>query len=219
MRMPELHRRLLADAFEVGGVFGLALMGGYAVQAHGVVSRPSQDLDFATQDPAPIEDIVEVLTAGLGKRGWRISNVSVTPRLARLLATDPVTEASCEVDLLKEVLWRPPVVMDVGPVIDIADVVATKMRALGDRGLPRDAIDVHAMSADHPMAELERLGARNAEDFDLRELRDRLEALVWVSDEEFAAYGLTDEQIAEIRHWAQDWERDLGLRLAEDYDD
>ncbi|GAA3973678.1 hypothetical protein GCM10022232_00990 [Streptomyces plumbiresistens] len=94
-----------------------------------------------------------------------------------------------------------------------------KVRALGDRGLPRDVIDVHAACRYYSVIELEQLGLRDEAEFDLVELRDRLESVVWVSDEEFAAYGLGPEEITELRQWALDWESDLGLRLAEDYDD
>ncbi|MFF0084646.1 hypothetical protein ACFYR1_33760 [Streptomyces canus] len=90
---------------------------------------------------------------------------------------------------------------------------SVSMRALVDRGLPQDVIDVHA-ACHYPVIELEQLG-----EFDLCELRDRLESVVWVSDEEFAAYGLSPEGIAELRRWALDWESDLGLRILEDYDD
>ncbi|AXG54774.1 hypothetical protein SLCG_3619 [Streptomyces lincolnensis] len=69
------------------------------------------------------------------------------------------------------------------------------------------------------MIELEQLGLRDEAEFDLAELRERLESVVWVSDEEFAAYGLGQEEIVELRRWALDWESDLGLRLAEEYDD
>ncbi|MER6187757.1 hypothetical protein [Streptomyces sp. NPDC001652] len=48
MRLPELHRRLLSDALDSGQAFRLVLAGGYAVQAHELVSRASQDLDLAT---------------------------------------------------------------------------------------------------------------------------------------------------------------------------
>ncbi|WP_328976736.1 nucleotidyl transferase AbiEii/AbiGii toxin family protein [Streptomyces canus] len=112
-----------------------------------------------------------------------------------------------------------PVVMDVGPVVDLEDLVVMKVRALGDRGLPRDVIDVHAACRYYSVIELEQLGAQEEGEFDLVELRDRLESVVWVSDEEFAASGISPEDIAELRRWALDWESDLGLRLAEDYDD
>jgi hypothetical protein len=52
-----LHRRLLADVLEVGGAYPLVLTGGYAVQAHGLVDRLSQDLDVATENPEPMERI------------------------------------------------------------------------------------------------------------------------------------------------------------------
>lgn len=109
--------------------------------------------------------------------------------------------------------------MDVGPVVDLEDLVVMKVRALGDRGLPRDVIDVHAACRYYSVIELEQLGAQEEGEFDLVELRDRLESVVWVSDEEFAASGISPEDIAELRRWALDWESDLGLRLAEDYDD
>ncbi len=94
-----------------------------------------------------------------------------------------------------------------------------KVRALGDRGLPRDVIDVHAACRYYSVIELEQLGARDEDEFDLVELRERLESVVWVSDEEFAAYGLSPQEITDLRRWALDWESDLGLRILEQYDE
>lgn len=166
MKLPPLHRRLLADALEVGSGYDLALADVYVVQAHGLGSKEA-----------------------------------------------------CEVDLLKEALSRQPVPVDVGAMVDLEELVVMKVRALGDRGLPRDVIDVHAACRYYSVVELEQLGLRDESEFDLVELRDRLESVVWVSDEEFAAYGLGPDEIAELRQWALEWESDLGLRLAEDYDD
>ncbi|MET8075927.1 nucleotidyl transferase AbiEii/AbiGii toxin family protein [Streptomyces sp. NPDC005303] len=147
-----------------------------------------------------------------------MTDIDVRPLKTRLLVTDPGSREACEVDLLKEALSRQPVIMDVGPVVDLEDLVVMKVRALGDRGLPRDVIDVHAACRYYSVIELERLGARGDGEFDLVDLRDRLESVVWVSDEEFAAHGLKPEDIAELRRWALDWESDLGLRILEDYD-
>jgi hypothetical protein len=99
------------------------------------------------------------------------------------------------------------------------------MRDLVDRGLPQDVIDVRAACRYYSVIELEQVqqlqepGSGNEGESGLVELRDRLESVVWVSDEEFAAHGLGPEEIAELRRWALDWESDLGLRLAEEYDD
>jgi hypothetical protein len=214
MKLPPVQRRLPADALDAGRDYELALAGGHAALAHGLVARPSQDLDFVTRHPASMTDIVPPFADGLRGKGWAVAVLDVRPLEARLLVTDPDSREAREVQLLKEALSRQPVAMDVGPVVDLEDLVVMKMRALGDRGLPRDVIDVHAACRYYSVIELEQLG-----EFDLGELRDRLESVVWVSDEEFAAYGLGPEDIAELRRWALGWESDLGLRLTEDYDD
>ena len=101
-----------------------------------------------------------------------------------------------------------------------ADLAVLSVRALGDRGLPADVVDVYAARRHYSAVELEQLGLRDdGTDFDLFGLRDRLESVVWVSDEEFTAHGLDAAEIAELRQWALEWESDLGLRLAEEYDD
>jgi hypothetical protein len=48
MNMDDLHRRLLQDVLEVGNDLPFVITGGYAVQAHGIVDRPSRDIDVAT---------------------------------------------------------------------------------------------------------------------------------------------------------------------------
>ena len=96
---------------------------------------------------------------------------------------------------------------------DLHDLAVTAMHALVDRGHPQDLIDVHEACRYYSVIELEQVG-----ECDLIELRDRLESVVWVSDEEFAAHGLSPEDITELRQWALDWESDLGLRILEDYE-
>ncbi|MFF1721064.1 hypothetical protein [Streptomyces sviceus] len=92
--------------------------------------------------------------------------------------------------------------------------VAILMRTLLDRGLPQDVIDVHAACRYFSVVELEQLC-----EVDPVELRERLESVVWVSDDEFAAYGLSPQEITDLRQWALDWEADLGLRILEEYDE
>lgn len=52
MNLSTLHYRLLADVLAIGTPYPLAITGGYAVQAHGLVERLSQDLDVATENPS-----------------------------------------------------------------------------------------------------------------------------------------------------------------------
>jgi hypothetical protein len=102
---------------------------------------------------------------------------------------------------------------------ELQDAAVGSVRSLHDRGMPRDVVDVHLACRHYSVIELEQLGARDGGDFDLVELRERLESVVWVGDDEFAACGLSPEGIAELRRWALDWESDLGLRILEEYED
>lgn len=173
--LPELHRRLLLDTFAVGARYPLALAGGYAVRAHGLVDRLSGDLDFATESPEGMERVAATVGAGLEERGWRVRALEADPLFARLVVTDPGSGEECEVKALKETLWRPPVLTEFGFVLSLEDVVGTKVRALADRGLARDLIDVRAAANRWGHPELEELGRRHTRDnLDLTDLQARL---------------------------------------------
>ncbi|MGK5446687.1 nucleotidyl transferase AbiEii/AbiGii toxin family protein [Streptomyces radiopugnans] len=214
MNLTPLHQRLLADIIDLGSPYPLVLTGGYAVQAHGLVERFSRDLDVATENPAPMDEIVASLTVGLTARGWRTTHVQTDPLSGRFLVTDPETGEECEVDVLKEPFWAPPTQTPYGPVLSLDDVIGTKVRALADRGTARDLIDVQAASRHRSTADLETLGRRRAhEEFSLEDLRDRLIGANWYEDEDYTAYGLTSEQIEELKRWAMEWAEDLEARI------
>lgn len=220
MNLNDLHRRLLADVLAIGTPYPLVITGGYAVQAHGLVDRLSQDLDVATENPAPMDEIVQTVSDGLIQRGWQVRQVRSTPLSGRMIAIDPTTGAECEVDILKEAFWAPPTPSEHGPVLALDDVIGTKVRALADRGAARDLIDVHAASRHRSTADLESLGRRHARfEFSLHDLRDRLAGADWLEDDEFAAYGLSPEQIQQLRTWAITWVTDLNARLHLDEDE
>lgn len=155
-----------------------------------------------------MEDIAAAVRAGLERHGWQVSALETDPLSARLIVTDPVSHEKCEVDILKEALWRPPVHTDHGLVLSLEDVVGTKVRALFDRGLARDLIDVQAAAKRWSHIDLEELGRRHARDsFDL--------GADWIDDTEFGAYGLDEQAITGLRQWAQAWATDIGERLQE----
>lgn len=114
----------------VRGPYPFVLTGGYAVQAHGLVDRLSQDLDVATENPERMENIAATVGAGLEERGWHVRALETAPLSARLIVTDIGSGEECEVDILKEALWRPPVETEHGLVLSLEDVVGTKVRAL-----------------------------------------------------------------------------------------
>jgi hypothetical protein len=159
-----LHRRLLQDVLEIGNAFPFVITGGYAVQAHGLVDRLSRDIDVATNSSVPMAVLADHLIAGLTERMWQVRVIGIDPISARFMVTDPGTGEDCEVDILKEGFNRPPEDTPYGPVLALDDVIGTKVRALADRGYPRDLIDVHAASKIHSQGELESLGRKCAWD-------------------------------------------------------
>ncbi|WP_206310859.1 hypothetical protein [Streptomyces sp. A1547] len=91
---------------------------------------------------------------------------------------------------------------------------------MAEWGAVRDLIVVHAASHYRTTDELERLGERHGRDeFRMHDLRDRLAGADWADDAEFAAYGLTEHETAELRAWALDWVGDLDERLHEHPED
>ncbi|MEU0688362.1 nucleotidyl transferase AbiEii/AbiGii toxin family protein [Streptomyces uncialis] len=188
MNLTELHRRLLADVLAIGTRYPPLITGGYAVQAHGLVDRLSQDLDVATQNPAPVDEIIRTVGDGLAERGWGVRHIESSPLSGRLIATDRATGEECEVDVLKEAFWAPPTITEYGPVLALDDVIGTKVRALADRGAVRDLIDVHAAMRHRSTAEMENLG-RRADAADHGMIRLSLPA----SGTAMAALGLTAE--------------------------
>jgi hypothetical protein len=89
MNLNALHRQLMQDVLEIGNNLPLVITGGYAVQAHQLVDRPSRDLDVATDSDIPMDDIPAAIVAGLTARGWDIHIVGVDPRSARPVRPPP----------------------------------------------------------------------------------------------------------------------------------
>ena len=209
--MDPLHRRLLEEGFNAGDDLGLVLAGGYAMCAHELVSRPSQDIDFATASKLPLPTVVDRLAGAYSKAGFSARIVEVTPRMARMVVSNGT--ASCEVDLLKEALG-PPAQLNIGPVLAFEDAVGLKMRALHDRAAHRDFIDIRAANTQLSWTDLEVLGARHTAGFSLTELADRLGGIHERDARTFLAYGLSEADVEALGTWAVAWETDIRRRLA-----
>ncbi|POX56787.1 hypothetical protein C3489_03080 [Streptomyces sp. Ru71] len=217
MNLSAPHQRLLGDTVTAGSPHGLVLAGGYALEAHGLLTRPHANVDVATQSGEPMERIAEDIRTALEARGRQVRTASVTPLSAQLTVTDPPTGEECALALHKEAFWHPPVLTEAGPTLSLEDAVGTKIRALYDRGGAVDLIDARAAAARFGFPDLEELGRRHAHDpFDLPTLQSRLTGTDWYPDGAFTAYGLPAQEITALRAWAQHWSDDIAERLLED---
>lgn len=158
----------------------MALAGGWALQAHGLLERPHGNVDLATNSTHPMRRITWGVAAALTSRGHEVTVRSTSPFSADL-------------------------------------TVGTKIRALHDRGLAIDLIDARAASARFTFPDLENLARRHTrDDFDLPTLQSRLTGTDHYPDTAFTAYGLAEDDISELRVWAQAWSTDIAERLLEE---
>lgn len=153
--MDELHRRLIRiglDALADG--FGYALAGGYAVQAHQIVNRVSDDVDLfapinraTTEMPAATERVIAAYEAA----GFvELAHQNTEHTYTRLNVTDPTSSIQNQMELVAESLNHPPVLSEFGPVLHPDDATG-KTTALDGRAEVRDAIDVDGLlKAGHP---------------------------------------------------------------------
>ncbi|MFG2573470.1 nucleotidyl transferase AbiEii/AbiGii toxin family protein [Streptomyces sp. NPDC048481] len=217
------HHRLLAEIFGMPGpATAWVLAGGYALEAHGLLRRPHDNVDLATESTRPMPELAEALASALTARGRHEATPQdldpLSARLAaRLAVRDRETGVVLRLALHKETFWSPPVTTPCGPALSPHDAVGTKIRALYDRGLAVDLIDARAAHALFGYPSLEEAARRHArDDFDLPTLQARLEGTDHYPDSEFTQYGLVEPDIAGLRAWAQAWSTDIAERLLEE---
>lgn len=72
--MEPVHLRLAEIGLQVAGQYGFALAGGYAVQAHGILHRPSEDVDLFTawERRADFAAAVDAVTNAYAQHGYSV---------------------------------------------------------------------------------------------------------------------------------------------------
>lgn len=209
--MDPFHERLARIALADLESYGFCLAGGYAVHVHGLVERPSEDIDLFTSRAyvADFPRAVQVAVAAFETAGLSISVELATDEFARMHVSEPGVTSKVELG----VDWRahPPMRLSIGPVLHVEDAIANKMCALYSRAQARDFIDIGAVAdsgryAPNEMLEL----ARNHDPgFDDIYFAVALRQIAHLPDAEFTVYGLSLDETAALRTWAQRWADEL----------
>ena len=170
---------------------GFALAGGNALVAHGVVERPTEDVDLFSPEPGGPGAVTysvrdALLDAGYDVEVTRLPEAS-HDEFARLEVTRG--DETMHVDLARD--WRqwPPVQLDVGPVLHIEDAVGSKTSALVARREPRDFIDVAAALGRYSRADLMRLAFTRDPGLRVVDFTDTARRLDQLTIVDFADYG------------------------------
>ncbi|SCF19100.1 nucleotidyl transferase AbiEii/AbiGii toxin family protein [Micromonospora mirobrigensis] len=219
MSTPHLHqfyRDVARVALSAAGRHRFVLGGGVAWAAHGLVTRPTEDVDlFADVEGAAAAAASDVCTA-LERAGFEVSSADPDSELGELFAgfdrdvRDFVVARDgrqIRLSLARLDRYRSPVVMDLGPVMDVRDLIANKTAALVNRREVRDYIDVAAALEQYDVAALLELARQVDPALDPDDVREAGRYLDRVPDRRFARYGLDAPQVARLRQRLADWPR------------
>lgn len=210
---PDIHEQLIALGLAAGAAHGFALAGGYAVQAHRIVTRLSDDVDlFTSWDRRDeVATATEHIVDAYRRHGFRVTVADDSGAYVRLLvnvadtADDP--DQAVKVELVADIRLHPPVQMAVGPVLHRDDVAGGKMSALFSRAAARDYIDIAALVAGghYTRDELLGLAAERDAGFDRDVFAQMLAGIHRYKDEDFLRYGIDHDTLHRTREQITAW--------------
>ena len=187
--------------------WSFALAGGNALVAHGMLSRPTQDVDLFTTTAGGPGQAAELVAAALRAAGLVVTcEVAPDGEFARLHVSDATR--AVVVDLARDWRAHPPVRMSVGLVLHRDDAVSSKFSAMVGRGLPRDFIDVAAVISHYDRAELLRLLFERDPGVRPEDVALAVRQLDLLEDADFTPYGLDSAAVAQVRLRLSTWPRD-----------
>jgi len=209
-----LHLVLAEIGLRAGGPFGFALAGGHAVAAHGIIDRPSEDVDlFADwQRRADFPTAVDAVIFAFEREGFDVVVDLRLETFARLHVSRPVEpDRQHRVELVANWRAQPPVEMQIGPVLHPDDVMAGKMDALYNRAAARDFIDIDAAitRGRYTPEQLCTLASEADAGFDRQFFAQMLGAIGRFDDQDFIDYGLEPDQVAAMRDRFRAWQAEL----------
>jgi hypothetical protein len=212
----EFHGQVAAVALRAAS-HGFALGGGNALIAHGIIDRATQDVDVFSDEQGGVEAAADAVEAALRDAGFGTERRDKTGGLADIfsgmgegLAEWIVTAPSTEQMLLQMAYFdraRKPVIMDVGPVLDLEDVVGGKVCALASRVEPRDYVDTAAAMGRYSLEQMIGFARRLDPGLTDREFTDAVERLDQWGDGVFTPFGLGPQDVALLRQRFAAWLR------------
>ncbi|GID92210.1 nucleotidyl transferase AbiEii/AbiGii toxin family protein [Amorphoplanes digitatis] len=208
----DFYRDVTTIALGVGEKHGFVLGGGVAWLVNGLVRRPTEDIDLFTDTAGAVGAAAGQVTAALTAAGYHVFR-EVGDEMFEGMDEDlreyHVADGSRALRLTLTRLdrRRAPVVMDVGPVMHLDDLVASKVAALVNRREVRDYIDVGAALERYPLDRVLELARALEPGLDDEDIADAGRYLDRLDNERFGLYGLTADDIRALRHRLAPWPR------------
>ena len=217
MPVSEFHGQVAAIALRAAAPHGFALGGGNALIAHGVIDRFTQDVDVFSDEEGGVEAAADAVEAALREAGFGTERRDKAGGLGDIfygldegMAEWIVTAPGGEQMMLQMAYFERdhrPVAMDIGPVLSLEDVLGSKVCALASRVEPRDYVDTAAALERYRPAQLIGFARRLDPGLTDRDFADAGRRLDELSDRRFTAFGLSPQEIAELRERFATWPR------------
>ena len=217
MPIDELQRAVATIALRTAGRHGFALAGGNALIAHGIVDRPTDDVDLFSDQETAVAAAAEAVQDALRAAGFKAERRDQAGGLEDIfygmgegLAEWIITAPGGQQTMLQMAYFdrtRGPVTMDVGPVLDLEDLAGSKVCALASRVEPRDYIDTAAALRRYRVDQLIGFARRLDPGLEDRDFADAGAQLDRMPDGVFARYGLTLADVARLRGQFAAWPR------------
>ena len=217
MPIDELQRAVATIALRTAARHGFALAGGNALIAHGIVDRPTDDVNlFSDQETAvataaaAVEDALRAAGFEADRRDQAGGLGDIFYGMGEGLAEWVITAPGGQQTMLQMAYFdrtRGPVTMDVGPVLDLEDLAGSKVCALASRVEPRDYIDTAAALRRYRVDQLIGFARRLDPGLEDRDFADAGAQLDRMPDGVFARYGLAPQDVARLREQFTAWPR------------
>ena len=217
MPVSQLHRDIAAVALRAAARHGFALAGGNALLAHEFVIRETEDVDLFTNLESGVEAAADAVESALRKAGFETVRQDKAAGLADVfegmgegLAEWIVTAPDGRQTMLQLSYFdreHEPVRMDIGPVLDLEDLIGQKVCALASRIEVRDYIDTAQALQEYTAEELIDLARRRDSGLEERDFAEAGQELDRLTEAQFAKYDLTPYDVARIREAFADWPR------------
>jgi hypothetical protein len=211
MSLDRLQKQIAETALALPEGHTLALAGGGAMIAHGLVDRATHDVDLFTEiDADEAVRVAAALRQALSEAGLEITPAARPPHANRFVVHDPSIGLSCEVEVFPDGgRLRPTVRLDLGSVLHLDDLAADKVLALWGRAEVRDYIDVVALMDRYPKDQLLRLAAEKDPGFTVATFRDALGAIRRFDPEDWNATGIDRSAIDHTQQVIARWLQEL----------
>jgi hypothetical protein len=208
----ELQRDVTRAALRALEGTPFALAGSGAIREHGIIDRPTQDVDLFTSDvdPSRFGAAVDSVIKELRSTGHTVDERRRVEQFAQLHVTTDEGRF-VEVDMGVDSRESEPVVLSIGPVLSLDDAVGNKVSALYSRAEDRDYLDVDSIRTSGRFTDAALIDAARERDlgFEVPMFINQLDGAQKLRPERVADYGVQPVQLDAIKQRFAQWAAEL----------